>query len=212
MFLDTEATHLLFIDADIEFKPQDVVRLLLHDKPVVCGSYPLKNVDLSNLVDRPPMTLEEIKRSVSKYVINLETEDRNNISKTNAPVKVATEDGLVAIQDAGTGFMLIKREVIEKIIEAHPEIKYTHEEDQSTWHAVFDCIIDPEENRYLSEDYTFCRRWQKLGGKVWLDTEVILNHVGSYKFDGHPMFFWGGPKPEEFNNLGNLKVNEDVKA
>lgn len=196
MFLDTDATHLLFIDSDIQFKPFDVVRMLLHKKPVVCGSYPLKNIFLEDLADKPPMSLDEVKRTACRYVINLQPEDQHNISKTNEPVKISTEDGLVAIQDAGTGFMLIERHVIEKIIEAYPEIEYISECDQRTWYAVFDCIIDKESKRYLSEDYTFCRRWQALGGKVWLDTDIILDHIGSFKFDGYPMFFWEQPKPE----------------
>ena len=48
----------------------------------------------------------------------------------------------------------------------------------------FDTIQDPEDNRYLSEDYTFCRRLQKIGGEIWIDLSTKLNHVGSYTFEG----------------------------
>lgn len=198
-FLDTECTHLFFIDSDISFKPLDVIRLLLHDQPVVCGAYPMKGVHLESLVGQTIENVEQAKRAVSNYVINFVKSDQDKFAESEGkPFEIKTNNGLVEIMDAGTGFMCIKREVIEKIIEAHPEIAYTSEEDNREWYAVFDCIIDG--GRYLSEDYTFCRRWQKLGGNIWLDPDIVLDHVGTYTYPGSPMFFWGD-KPEIKNYL-----------
>ena len=75
------------------------------------------------------------------------------------------------------------------MVQAHPELHYRNdsnigEQYEKHCHALFDTMLDPDDNRYLSEDYTFCRRWQKLGGKIWIDPQTKLNHVGSYTFEG----------------------------
>ncbi len=189
IFLETDCTHLMFIDADISFNPLDVIRLLMHDKDLVCASYPMKGLALQNLVGRSFTNVKEITRALHTYVINFVQEDQNKLIGNQEPVRVNTEDGLVEIMDAGTGFMCIKRQVIEKMIKAYPETSYISEEDNKTWHALFDCIID--NGRYLSEDYTFCRRWQRIGGKVWLDPDITLDHIGTYIYKGSPQFFWG---------------------
>ena len=46
----------------------------------------------------------------------------------------------------------------------------------------FDTAV--RENRYYSEDWTFCENWRDLGGKVYIDKRVLLKHVGTYVFDG----------------------------
>ena len=76
---------------------------------------------------------------------------------------------------AGTGFMLIKREVFEKIEEATPHL--AHEEIDGPTHAFFDTSI--EEGVYLSEDYFFCKRWSEIGGDIWMDPTVKLKHHGT---------------------------------
>lgn len=57
--------------------------------------------------------------------------------------------------------------------------------DFDRYHAVFDCMIDPDSKRYLSEDYAFCRRWQSIGGKIWADIRTTLGHVGNLPFSGN---------------------------
>ena len=80
--------------------------------------------------------------------------------------------------------------MIQKMFEAHPELKYINDINvdqkfEPHMYALFDTMIDPESRRYLSEDYTFCRLWQKMGGEVWLDPRTALNHVGHYTFRGN---------------------------
>ena len=87
--------------------------------------------------------------------------------------------------------MMIKRQTIEKMAEAHPELQYNNDInvdkalDKYTY-ALFDTVIEEGTRRYLSEDYTFCRRWQKLGGEIWLDPNINLNHYGTIPFRGNP--------------------------
>ena len=173
MFLDSECTHLMFIDADIEFQPDDLIRALAYDKPIIAGAYPKKALDI-----------EAIKRGESgvQYAINFKF--------MNAETKqIRIENGAVEVLDASTGFFLIKRETIEKMIVAYPELHYRSDSNidpklNKHCYALFDTMLDPTDNRYLSEDYTFCRRHQALGGEIWLDPNTKLNHVGSYTFEG----------------------------
>lgn len=176
-FMASDCSHLMFVDADIEFNPHDVLKLISHNKPIVAGAYPLK-------------------KEPTSYVVNLRPD-------------ALQLDDLVEVMDAGTGFMMIKREVITKMQNAHPELHYTGDlegdeyrkdlnskEDhrqrlKENLYSLFDTSHDKgDNNNYLSEDYTFCRRWQKIGGKIWLDSTIKLNHVGRkiYKGDASLIF------------------------
>jgi len=172
MFLAREdATHLMFIDADIEFNPEDVIRMIRINQPIVVGAYPKKTLPI-------------------QYAVNLKITD-----PTKGTVNV--KNGAVEVLDASTGFFLIKREVVEKMVVAYPELHIKNDSSidpslNKYCYALFDTLLDPVDNRYLSEDYTFCRRWQKLGGSIWLDPKTKLNHVGSYTFEGDIGKMFGG--------------------
>ena len=184
--------YLMFIDADIQFEPDSVLRLIAHNKDVVAGAYPLKVVNF-NEIAKTTGTPEEMAAMSTEYVINVKfasEEKRNNL-------QVEIEEGVIEVHDAGTGFMLIKRDAILKMIEKYPETRYTRDmknidesgrlvQTNEYQYALFDTSIY-EDNRYLSEDYTFCRRWQKIGGRIFIDPLVVLNHVGSHMFRGRPL-------------------------
>lgn len=170
-------THFMFIDADVEFKAESVFRLLLsgHDVSVAC--YPKKNVNFEGakkeIVDKGDRPLE---MASADLVVNVGSTSRSIIN------------GFVEILDGPTGFMMIKREVLEKMRDHYPELKCVNDhsnKDFDEFPALFDCMIDPVSRRYLSEDYAFCRRWQNMGGKIYGDTQTILGHVGNLTFGGN---------------------------
>lgn len=184
-FLDIpHATHLMFIDADIVFRPEYVGRMLQFDQDVVAGMYPIKNIDWSLLKTRaaPGMSADELAEAGINFVgtpcVNNEREEK---------------DGFVTGTYAGTGFMMIKRAALKKMIASYPETKYTlahtyprvvrQSENQ---YALFECMIEPGSRAYLSEDFAFCRRWRETGGQIWLDTQSKLSHIGVYKYEGTP--------------------------
>lgn len=185
------ATHLFFIDADIEFQPEDLLRQVAYDKPIVVGAYPKKAINWQSIVNAartmPEETPDTIEGHSSNYVVNFDfLKDENG----NRVPQVQIVDNLVRLKDAGTGFMCIKKEVIQKMMDAHPELKYKNDINvdnkfEPFMYALFDTMIDPESRRYLSEDYTFCRLWQQMGGEVYLDPRTALNHVGHYTFRGN---------------------------
>jgi hypothetical protein len=95
---------------------------------------------------------------------------------------------LYTLDTAATGFLMFKRGVYEKLIEAHPNTKYVDDvglgkQYEPNMYSIFDCIID-EQGHYLSEDWTFCRRASALGYDIWCDSRVLLNHIGSHEFCG----------------------------
>ena len=152
-FLTGDATHLMFVDADIQFRAEDIVKLVAHNKDIVGGIYPQKTLPPKMVVN----TLDNGKR----------------------------EGDLVEVGTMGTGFMMIKRVVFEEMIDqgAH---KYTDaigpsNEENSNQYDFFNCTIDSQ-GRYLTEDWSFCRRWRELGGQIWADTTIALAHVGYYRF------------------------------
>lgn len=186
-----DATHLFFIDADIEFDPNDLLRMVAYDRPITVGAYPKKAINWQSIIEaarrNEDETTETIEGHSSNYVVNFEfTEDENG----NPQNQIQIRDNLIKLKDAGTGFMCIQRDVIQKMFDAHPELKYANDINvdakfEKHMYALFDTMIDPESRRYLSEDYTFCRLWQQMGGEVFLDPRTGLNHVGHYTFRGN---------------------------
>ena len=201
-----EATHLFFIDADIEFNPEDILRMVAYDKPIIVGAYPKKALNWNSIInaarDDLSETADTIEGHSSNYVVNF---DFVKDAEGNRTGQVQIVDNLVKLKDAGTGFMCIQKDVIQKMFDALPETKYVNDINvdakfEPFMYALFDCIIDPESRRYLSEDYTFCRRWQDMGGEVWLDPRTALNHVGHYTFRGNIRKLFTGKNDKPVTN------------
>jgi len=164
MFLESDASHLFFLDADIEWEPESILRAISANKDIVASAYPKKALPI-------------------QYALNFKFLDPVN-------KRIRFEDGLVEVLDASTGFFCIKREVFERMMVEYPELHYKNDSNidekvAKYCYAFFDTHIDEEDRRYLSEDYRFCRLWQKLGGEIWLDPKTKLNHVGTYTFEGN---------------------------
>ena len=124
-----QATHLFFIDADIEFNPEDVLRMLAYDKPIIVGAYPKKALNWESILQaaRTPglnETPQTIEGHSSNYVTNFAfAEDENG----NRLPSVQIKDNLIKLLDGGTGFMTIKKEVIQQMFDKYPETKYNND-------------------------------------------------------------------------------------
>lgn len=172
----TTADYFLFVDADIHFEPEAVLRLIASGHDVSCAVYPKKVVMWNQAEDA---VLRGDKRDLNKLSSALVMNFKNAQSQII--------NGFTEVLDGPTGFLLIKREVFTKMFEKYPELncKNDHQNrDLDDYCAVFDCMIDPDTRRYLSEDYAFCRRWQMMGGKIFADVTTTLGHVGNIRFSG----------------------------
>jgi len=173
----TQATHFLFIDADIHFDPESVIRLIKADHDVSVACYPKKCVmwDQAEAHVKSGDSGKDLARVASSLVMNFKY--------GNTPIR----EGFAEVLDGPTGFMLIKRDVFTKMHAHYPELKCVNDhqnKDLDEYIAVFDCMIDPVSRRYLSEDYAFCRRWQQMGGQIFADVMTTLGHVGNIRFFG----------------------------
>jgi hypothetical protein len=191
-FLRSDCTHLLFIDSDIGYAAQDVVALMALDKDVIGGPYPKKAINWENVAkaarQHPDMEPNELEKLVGQYVFNV-VKGTKSFSVTE-PLEV---------MEIGTGFMMVKREVFDKMKDAYPNIHYKPDHvgqknfDGARYiHAYFDTVIDYKDSitgggsdRYLSEDYMFCQMWRKIGGEIYLCPWMKTQHVGSYAFTGN---------------------------
>ena len=175
-------THLLFIDVDLGYEYEDILKMLWHDKEIVTGAYPIKEILWDKVIKlvKDDCEKDKIAEKSTRFVINATTKDSNQVTMDN---------GAISIHDAGTGFMLIKRSVFEKLFEAYPELKYKDDtgalvgEERDNSYALFNSYVD-EDGRFLSEDYGFGRYWQKIGGQVWVDPSIELMHLGRYEYKG----------------------------
>lgn len=173
----SDADYFMFIDADIHFEPDSVIRLIRSGHDVSVAVYPKKCVLWDQARDA---LLKGDPRSIELMASSLVM----NFKSSNSQIV----NGFTEVLDGPTGFMLIKRSVIERMYK-HYNTELTcvndhQNRDMDTYCALFDCMIDPVTRRYLSEDYAFCRRWQQMGGSIYADCGTTLGHVGTLRFTG----------------------------
>ena len=181
---DETLTHLFWIDSDITFTPQSVCRLLLIDRDVTAGVYPMKDFNWPAEGLPAGTTKPQFEDRYTQYPFNPIGHGNERVSS------YADADGFVEVAEAPTGFMCIKRGVFDRLIAAYPEQQYVPDWPKGTYpeggvhYRFFDVMVDPESRRYLSEDYGFCRLWEKIGGEVFVDATSNLSHQGERIFTG----------------------------
>jgi acyl-CoA synthetase (AMP-forming)/AMP-acid ligase II len=196
---DKKMTHMLFIDNDITWDPMDVLKLVIADKPIVGGIYPLKNYNWGFLTkgrNEPTQNfvkdvIDRKNKSQFRNVISDEHMIQYNLLKYNVNYlnnTLSVEKNLAEVKHLATGFMMIQRNVIEKMSKAFPSTKYVDDvnflraEENEFAYALFDCGV--EEGHYFSEDWLFCHRWSKMKGRIWMDVTINLTHTGQEDYRG----------------------------
>ena len=185
----TNYTHLLFIDSDIDFKFDTIMKMLKFDREVIATPYPMKHIHWDQIWDRVQKgkikNIEELKRAGHAFPIKLDNQKGKEI-----PVV----DGGIEVSHAPTGCMLIKKQVFDKMIKAYPNDKI----EQATIvngkalideynYNFFDTIHDPETRKYYGEDFGFCKKWTAIGGKCYCYVSDDITHVGEYAYNGKLM-------------------------
>jgi len=183
-FLESNATHLLFIDSDIYFQAKSIFSMINADKDIIGIPYPLKTLmwdkAFRKMKEGKIKSPDDIRRCLHTYPMKVP--DAKNIQ---------VEDGVMEVTDAPTGCMLIKRSVIEKMIKAYPEKKIVQKTvingkyvDKPNMWNFFDTLHDPEEKTFLGEDFAFCQLWTKLGGKCHAFVNDAIAHIGEHQYHG----------------------------
>jgi hypothetical protein len=181
---DDKYDYLLFIDSDISFKPETIFKMIDADKDLIACPYPMKMFE----TDRMWKNIKETDRVKSK-------EDLLP-SGYMYPIKLGSNElivdkGVMQVTHAPTGCMLIKRNVIDKLIANHPELEIYQptvingkETKKENFYNLFDTLHDPETKRYFGEDFGFCQRWSDIGGKVYVYVMDHISHIGDHEYCG----------------------------
>ena len=155
-FLASDMTDLLFVDADVVWQPGAVGKLVGYPVDVVAGIYPHRTDPLSWPV---------------RYL------------KDRPDLWADPDTGLLEVDGVPGGFLRLTRVALEKMIAAYPELRYNDFGAISgSAHALFDHALRDKE--YYGEDYVFCDRWHDVGGKVWVDPNIAMRHIGYKTFSG----------------------------
>lgn len=189
-------THMLFIDNDITWDPFDIIKLLIADKPIVGGIYPLKAYNFNRIIPteqnpNPVQRILDIKNNSQLKVINDVDSIQMNLLKYNVnyiSTQIKIEKNLTQVKHIATGFMMIQRDTITKMSSSYSSTKYTDDinflipEENKYAYALFDCGV--VNDHYYSEDWMFCNRWSTIGGELWIDVTINLTHTGIHDFAG----------------------------
>lgn len=187
-FLRSDYTHLMFIDSDIGFDPNDVLSLAIlceeGERDIVCGPYPKKTIAWEKIK-------QAVERGFADNPSNLEHYGGDYVFNPLEGEKELRLDEPIPVLEGGTGFMMISRNAFKKFDEAYPDLRYypdhvrtTHFDGSRDIGMYFQALIDPESKRYLSEDYMFCQYMRKVGINTYYCPWMRLTHTGSYVFGG----------------------------
>ena len=180
--LKGDYSHLLFIDSDISFDPDDAIRLLKSGKDVCVGAYPkkyLSETKMQHIISN---------RKYEDWAMN-STDFSTELTK-KALAEILEGQKSVETNYAATGFMSIKAEVFHSMIEKFPDLKYINDIDGymgagDHFYDFFKAGVNPVSKKYESEDYGFCQLWRSLGGNITILPDITLSHIGKYAFKGN---------------------------
>lgn len=197
---DKTATHFMFIDNDITWEPNDILKLLLSEKELIGGIYPLKHYNWDKLINDPQNPYNsnvvqsmiqkknnsQLKNMISDGIMIQSNLLKYNINYIDSVLQI--DKNMARVKHLATGFMMIRRPVLEKMMKAFPSTKYvddvnflrSHENEYA--YALFDCGV--EDGHYFSEDWLFCSRWTKLNGEIYVDVSINLCHTGIEDYKG----------------------------
>lgn len=150
-FLLSDCTELVFLDADVSWQPEDLVKLCKYECSIVGGVYPFRREDSRMRGDMPIRMIEGVCEP--------------------------DEDGLLEVEGLPSGFMRIQRHVLETLSKS-AESFWNREDRRSKVPILFERVYDPKTEIRWGGDLNFCNKWRAKGGKVHASYEMRLGHVG----------------------------------
>ena len=155
-FLASDCDTLVFIDSDVSWEAGALLKLVDYPVDMVAGIYPQRKDPINYCV---------------KW-------------KGAGELWADPATGLLEVDGVPAGFMKLSRKQLEAMVEQYPDTEFYVENapDQKAWALFCDYRIGKHK---MGEDYAFCRRWTDMGGKVWIDPEIKMGHIGNKTFVGH---------------------------
>lgn len=183
-FMESKMTHMLFVDSDIDFNSSTILKMINADKDVIAIPYPLKSMQWEKLY-------ELIQKGEIKSVKDLSTRGYTYPMRVDDEMDIKFSKGVIEVSHVPTGCLLIKRSVIEKMIQAYPQLRIDQPQiingvdmNKPFVYNFFDTLFDEQKNKYYGEDFAFCKRWTDIGGKCHAYIMDPITHVGEHQYCG----------------------------
>jgi hypothetical protein len=181
-FLNEKYSHLLFIDADIDFESKTIFKMLELDREVIAVPYPMKTLNWDRIYKFKGDIKDSNELSHTGFTYPIKVQDKDNIK---------VKDDIMEVTHAPAGCMLIKRQVFDKMIEKYPELRISQptimngeaKDKENLWNF-FDTYHDLENKKYYGEDFGFCKKWTDIGGKCYCYIGDYITHIGEYQYSG----------------------------
>lgn len=183
-FMESKMSYLLFIDSDIDFQSESIFKMINANKDIIAIPYPLKSIDWDSIFEKFNRGLikDAKELAVGGYTFPMRVEDENSIEQ---------KDGIMEVTNAPAGCMLIKRNVIEKMIKAYPDLEIVQPSiingksvNKPYFYNFFDTMFDKKNKKYFGEDFAFCKLWTDIGGKCYAYINDYITHVGEHQYCG----------------------------
>jgi hypothetical protein len=180
-FLSSKCTHLLFVDSDIAYSYKMFEKMVNYDKDICMVPYPIKSMDF-----------EKIKKKIEagSTLDPMLLGNQYTMSITD-PRSIKMEEGFIEVERGPAGFMLIKREAIEKLIKEYPEFTIKQHTlidgklvERENMYNFFDTYWDPKEKTYTGEDFYFCKLAKHAGIKMYALVDEYISHYGEFGYTG----------------------------
>jgi len=180
-FLNSQCTHLLFVDSDIAYSYKMFEKMVNYDKDICMVPYPIKSMDfqkikkkIQNGSELDPMLLG------NQYTMSI-----------TDPRSIKIENGFIEVERGPAGFMLIKREAIEKLIKEYPEFTIKQHTlidgklvTRNFMYNFFDTYWNPNDKTYTGEDFWFCKLCRNIGVRIYALVDEYISHHGEYSYTG----------------------------
>lgn len=157
-FMASDCTDMVFVDSDVAFQSDAIMKLISPDKDIVCGLYPFK--------------------------LDTEGYPARLLANDDGTYKIDPYTGLVEIEGGPTGLMRIQRQVIATMQAKLPETECVNDQGESIF-SLFDTGMQRGSKQWFGEDYLFCLRWRDLGGKIWAEPDIEFDHIGRKRYHGN---------------------------
>jgi hypothetical protein len=204
-FLQSDCTHLLFIDSDISFSYKSIERLLAYDKDITLIPYPIKSMDSDKMKAKIKAGSElDPKLLGNQYTMSI-----------TDPTNIKMENGFIEVERGPAGCMLIKREAFDKLIKEYPEFTI-HQHTlidgklvtREHMYNFFDTYWDPKAKTYTGEDFYFCKLAKHAGIKMYALVDEYISHHGEFSYTGRLLDEF--KKTETTTQIDGKNINSDI--